>query len=77
MKHSQYVSGRGKTWAKWSNNKGRTNKSHNQQIINNKANGNVDTKVNNGFHPIYGKCICLCNKGCGFNTSHTTGFHDT
>ena len=21
--------------------------------------------------------MCLCNKGCGFNTSHTTGFHDT
>ena len=21
--------------------------------------------------------MCLCNKGYGFNTSHTTGFHDT
>ena len=21
--------------------------------------------------------MCLCNKGCGFNTSHITGFHDT
>ena len=21
--------------------------------------------------------MCLCNKGCGFNSSHTTVFHDT
>ena len=39
--------------------------------------GNVDTKSNNGVQIVDGKWMCLCNKGCGFNKSHTTGFYDT
>ena len=62
-------------WAKRSNKKGWANKSHQQQQINKKENG--DTKSNIGVQLFDGKWMCLCNKGCGFNNSHTTGFHNT
>ena len=57
MKQSQGVSGGGKTWANRSNKKGRTNKSHKQQKINNKENINVDTKSNNGVHLVDRECM--------------------
>ena len=66
MNQTQCGSRGGKTWAKRSNKKGWTNKTHKQQKINNKENGNLDTKSNNGFHLVDGKCMCLYNKGCGF-----------
>ena len=77
MKKSQGGNGGGKTWAKHSNKKGWNNKPQNQQQSNKKANGNGYTKRNNEVHLVDGKFMCLWNKGCGFNTSHTTVFHDT
>ena len=77
MKQSQGGSGGGKTWAKCINNKVRTNKTQRQRKINKKENGNGDTKKNNEVHLVDNKWVCLCSKGFGFNTSHTTGFHDT
>ena len=77
MKQSQGESRVCKTWAKHSNKKGRTNKSQKQQKSDKKENGNGGNKSNNGVRLVYVKWLCLCNKGCGFNTSHTTGFHDT
>ena len=52
------------------------NKSYNQQQSNKKANGNGDTKINNWVHLVDSKLMFLCNKVCGFNTSHITGFCD-
>ena len=66
-----------KTWAKRSNKKGQANKSQKQQQSFKKPNGNGDTKSKNGVKLVAVKWLCLCNKGCRFNTSHTTGFHDT
>ena len=77
MKQIQGRSGGDKTWNKCSKNKGETNKSQSKQQINKKSNGTGDTKNNNRIHIFYSKWICLCNKGCGFNTSHNTGFHYT
>ena len=77
MKQIQGGSGGGKNWANCSNKKVWTNKDHKQRQINNTENGNVDTKSNKGVHLVDGECMCLCNKDCGFNTYHTTGFHDT
>ena len=77
MKQRQCGIGRGKTWDERSNKKGWTNKYQKQQQINNKGNLNEDTKSNDGVHLVEEKCMRLCNKDCGFNTSHTTGFHNT
>jgi len=30
----------------------------------------------NGVHLVDGRWMCLCKKGCGFNLTHTTGFHE-
>ena len=57
MKQIQGGSGGGKTWANRSNKKGRTNKTHKQQQINNKENINVDTKSNNGVHLVDRECM--------------------
>ena len=75
MKQSQGGNVGGKKWAKHSKNKGQANKSKNQQKSDKKANG--DTKSNNGIHIFERNWMCLYDKGCGFNTSHTTGCHDT
>ena len=75
MNQSQGGNGGGKKWVKHSNNKGHDIKSQNQQQINKKYNGYSKSK--NGVHIVGGKWMCLCNKGCRFNTSATTGLHDT
>ena len=62
---------------KLSNKKGQANKPQKKNQSDKKSNLNGDTKSNNGVHLVDGKCVFICNKGCGFNTSHTTGFHDT
>ena len=62
-------------WSKSSNKKGWDNKYQNQQQSDKKENG--DPKSNNRFNLVDNKWMCLYNKGCGFNTPHTTGFHDT
>ena len=67
--------GGGKTWANRSNKKSQDKKYQKQQQIDKKANG--DTKSNNGVQLVDWNWICLCNKGCGFYTSHTTGLHNT
>ena len=77
MKQSQYGSGVGKTWSNRNNKKGQTNKPQNQHQSDKKENVNRDTHINNGVHLVHGKCMSLCNKGCVFNNSHTTGFYDT
>ena len=77
IKKIQGENGGVKTWDKISNKKCKVNKSQNKQKINNKSNGNGGTKSNNGVQLVEGKCMWLCNKVCGFNTTHTTGFHDT
>ena len=77
MNQSKGWSGGGKTWAKNSNKKGRTNKYHKKQQINKKSNWNGNTKSNNGVQLVYRNCMWLCSKGCGFDISHTTWLHDT
>ena len=67
--------GGGKTWANHSNKKGCVNKDQKKQKSDNNA--NVDTKSKNGVHLVEAEWMFLCNKGCGFITSHTTGLHDT
>ena len=76
-RQSKGGNGGGKNWDKRSNNKGKANKPQKQQKSDKKANLNVDTNSNNGVHLVDSKWMCLYNKGCGFNTPHTTGFHDT
>ena len=77
MMKTQGGNGGGKTWSKHINKKGRANEYQKKQQSDKKANVNGDTNSNNGIHLVDGSWICLYNKGCGFNTSHTTGFHDT
>ena len=77
MKQIQGVSGGDKTCSKRSNKKGKTNNAQKQQKSDKKENKNRDTNINNGAHLVDGKWMCLCNKGCGFYTSHTTVLHDT
>ena len=72
---SQGRNGGGKTWANHSNKKGCVNKDQKKQKSDNNA--NVDTKSKNGVHLVEAEWMFLCNKGCGFITSHTTGLHDT
>ena len=64
-------------WYDHSNKKVWSNKSQKKHQSNKKSNVNLDTKSKNGVHVVDGKCMCLCNEGFGFNTSHATGFHDT
>ena len=56
-KQSQCGSVGGKTWANHSNKNVWTNKYHKQHQINNKENGNVDTKSNNGVHLVDRECM--------------------
>ena len=77
MKQIQVGNGGGKIWAKSINKKGQANKSQNSHQIDKMENGNVDTNSNNGVNLVDNRWMCLCNRCCGFNSSHTTGFHDT
>ena len=77
MMKTQGGNGGGKTWSKHINKKGRANEYQKKQQSDKKANVNGDTKSNNVVHLVDVKWMCLSNKGCGFNNSYTTGFHDT
>ena len=58
----------GKTWEDNSYKKGQTNKKQKQQQNDKKKNWNGDTNSNIVVNLVDGKWMCLCNKGCGFNT---------
>ena len=77
MNHSQGGSEGFKKWTNLINKEVQDNKSQNQQQSDKKANGNIYIKSNNGVHLVEKKLMCLYSKGCGFNTTHTTSFHDT
>ena len=68
--------GGGASFTKRSNNS-KSNKGKKKKAAKNSGN-QAPTKPgeSNGVHMVNGKFMCKCNKGCGLNMTHTSGFHD-